>query len=102
MRFYVYIMASFSGTLYVGLTTDIERRAWEHRNRRTNGFTAKYNINRLVYYERYDLLLDAFARERQIKRWRRSKKVALIERKNPNWNDLAMTDEEFEREYLQW
>ena len=100
IRYYVYIMASLSRVLYVGTTRDVERRAWEHRNKKLGGFTARYNVNRLVYFERYDFADDAVARERQLKRWRRSKKVRLIEEMNPEWNDLALSDEEFEKQCL--
>jgi len=94
-------MASLSRVLYIGTTRDLERRAWEHRRKILRGFTARYNVNRLVYFERFDMADDAVARERQLKRWRRSKKIWLIERMNPEWNDLAMSDKEFEREYFE-
>ena len=88
---YVYIMASESGTLYVGVTSDISRRVWEHKNHiDPKSFTTKYNINRLVYYEEYDSIRDAIEREKQLKTWRRSKKEELIKRLNPGWVDLSL------------
>ncbi len=88
-EFYVYMVASQSRTLYIGVTNDLERRIWEHRTKVLGGFTAKYNIHRLVYVEIYPRIDDAIAREKQLKNWNRSKKVVLIERENPNWLDLS-------------
>ena len=88
-EYYVYIMASYRGTLYVGVTNDLTRRTYEHRNKLVPGFSAKYNVSKLVYYESTDDVTSAIAREKQIKAWRRNKKVALIENANPYWNDLA-------------
>jgi putative endonuclease len=87
--YYTYIMASKSRVLYVGVTNDLQRRVSEHRMRREGSFTARYNVNRLVYYENTHSILAAIAREEEFKRWRRSKKVALIESVNPTWADLA-------------
>ena len=78
-NYYVYILASKSRTLYTGITNDLERRVVEHRRKLVPGFTARYNINRLVYFEVFHDALDAIAREKQIKGWNRMKKVALIE-----------------------
>ena len=78
MSSYVYIMASRAKTLYIGVTNDIERRAWEHRSNTSAGFTKKYNVNRLVYYEDCESIQDAIQREKQLKGWLRRKKVALI------------------------
>ena len=89
MPSYVYIMASRTKTLYIGVTNDIERRAWEHKSRTLVGFTSRYNIDRLVYYEDYESIQDAIQREKQLKGWLRPKKVALIESANPEWDDLA-------------
>ncbi|MFZ1888422.1 MAG: GIY-YIG nuclease family protein [Candidatus Binataceae bacterium] len=86
---FVYILASASRTLYVGITNDLARRAQEHRDGRPTAFTAKYNIGRLVYFEEYDGPLAAIAREKEVKRWRRTKKIKLIESMNPKWTDLA-------------
>ncbi len=86
---YVYILASrIGGTLYVGSTNDLVRRVFEHRAKAAPGFTKKYGVTRLVYFEPYDDLEQAILRERQIKKWNRAWKVRLIEEKNPNWDDL--------------
>ena len=87
--YYVYIMASHRGTLYIGVTNDLTRRIYEHRNKLEPGFTAKYNVSKLVYFEPTVDVTSAIAREKEIKAWRRSKKVALLENANPYWNDLA-------------
>ena len=86
---YVYIMASRSGTLYIGVTSDIKRRVYEHRQHLIPGFTDKYNVDRLLYVERIDDPASALNREKQIKKWRREKKVMLIDSLNPEWNDLS-------------
>ena len=88
-QYYVYIMASHRGTLYTGVTNNLARRAYEHRNKLTGGFTAKYNVSKLVYYESTEDVTSAIGREKQIKAWRRSKRVALIEAANSYWIDLA-------------
>jgi putative endonuclease len=87
--YYVYIVASVSRTIYVGVTNDLARRMYEHRTKATDGFTAKYNVNRLVWFEGTGDVRAAIAREKQIKRYSRKKKMALIEAANPAWNDLA-------------
>lgn len=87
--YHVYIMGSKSGTLYVGLTNNIKRRVYEHKNHLIKGFTAKYNVERLLYVETTDDALTAIKREKQIKRWRREKKAKLIDSLNPNWDDLS-------------
>jgi putative endonuclease len=87
---WVYIMASRNRVLYVGVTRDLFRRWKLHRAREGAEFVAKYQVNRLVYIERADQLTDALRREKQLKRWRRSKKIALIEATNPGWQDLAI------------
>jgi putative endonuclease len=86
---YVYIATNKSRTLYIGLTNDLQRRMSEHKHRIGSKFAIKYNITRLVYYEAFDDIRDAIAREKQLKRWRREKKVWLIERENPDWKDLS-------------
>jgi putative endonuclease len=86
---YVYILASKSGVLYTGVTNHLTRRTIEHRQKRVEGFTKKYNVTRMVYWERYAEIGAPIAREKQIKGWLRSKKVALIESTNPGWIDLA-------------
>ena len=88
-NYYVYILASLSRTLYVGITRDLCRRVYQHREKLLGGFTAQYNVSRLVYYEHTTDVTAAIAREAQIKKWSRSKKVALIEGTNPGWTDLA-------------
>ena len=85
---YVYILASRFRTLYVGVTNDLDRRVLEHRERRPGTYTARYRINRLVYFEIYSHPADAIAREKQIKGWRRDRKELLIEAANPEWRDL--------------
>ena len=87
--YYVYILASRSRNLYIGVTGDLDRRIFEHKNRLVRGFTSQYNIHRLVYYEVYGNVTSAIAREKELKGWRREKKVVLIERENPTWNDLS-------------
>ena len=82
-------MASKSGTLYVGMTNDLERRVFQHKQKLIKGFTARYNINRLVYFELFNRPQEAIVREKQIKKWRRSKKIDLIESANPQWHDLS-------------
>ena len=85
----VYILASQrNGTLYVGVTSDLARRAWEHRSDTVAGFTQKYGVHTLVYVEFHDTMPDAILREKRIKQWRRAWKLALIERANPHWRDL--------------
>ena len=87
---WVYIMASRNRVLYIGVTRNLRRR-WEmHRKGEGSAFARKYQLNRLVFVERSTLLVDAIRREKQIKGWRRSKKVALIESVNPGWQDLAL------------
>jgi putative endonuclease len=87
--YYVYILTNRAGTLYIGVTNSIERRAYEHKTGFSPGFTQKYKLNRLVYYEAYGDIREAIAREKQLKGWVRRRKVALIESVNPLWIDLA-------------
>jgi putative endonuclease len=85
----VYIMASARrGTLYNGVTSDLIKRIYEHKNKITDGFTAKYNINNLVYFEQHENMEAAILREKKIKKWSRQFKYNLIEEKNPDWEDL--------------
>lgn len=88
-EYWTYIVASLSGTLYVGVTNHIERRIWEHKSGEFEGFASKYRCHRLVYYEGFDNVLKAIDREKQLKGWRREKKIVLIESRNPRWEDLA-------------
>ncbi len=88
-RYYVYILASLSGTLYIGITDDLERRMVEHKEGLIPGFTKQYGVHRLVYFEVYSDVRNAIRREKQLKGWRREKKIALIRSTNPSWKDLA-------------
>jgi len=88
--YYVYIMTNHSGTLYTGMTNDLEHRVYEHKHDLVPGFASKYNITKLVYYEEGEDIDAALAREKQIKGWLRAKKIALIESKNPEWKDLGL------------
>jgi putative endonuclease len=85
----VYILASKrNGTLYVGVTSDLKKRVWEHKNDLVEGFTKRYGVHQLVYYELHGEIVPAIRREKQIKKWNRSWKLELIERQNPDWGDL--------------
>jgi len=88
-QYYVYIMTNRSGTLYTGMTNDLRRRVWQHKHGTVPGFTHAYHIDRLLYYEVTTDVLSAIEREKQIKRWRRAKKVALVEQQNRDWHNLA-------------
>ena len=87
--YYVYLLSSLSRRLYTGVTNDLISRVWQHKNNVNNSFTSRYNIHRLVYYEEYEYVHDAIAREKQIKLWKRIKKEALIESANKSWRDLS-------------
>jgi len=88
-QYYVYIMTNKSRTLYTGVTNDLERRVYGHKQKLVPGFTRRYNIARLVYCEVTNDVQAAIAREKQIKGWRRARKIALIESANPRWRDLS-------------
>jgi len=88
-QYYVYIMASRSRTLYTGVTDDLVQRVFEHKDKLIEGFTKKYNVTNLVYYEVTDDIQAAIQREKQVKGWLRKKKIALIEAMNPEWKDLS-------------
>ena len=89
MSYYVYILASkIGGTLYIGVTNDLIRRVFEHKSKFVRGFTKKYDVVKLVYYEQYDDIENAIQREKRLKKWNRQWKIRLIEEKNPNWDDL--------------
>ena len=90
-----YIMGSLSGTLYIGVTGNLLKRVFEHKFHHHEGFTAKYGVERLLYWESYDDVYKAIGREKQLKGWSRAKKIALIESVNPHWLDLA-------REWYPW
>ena len=86
---YVYILASQrNGTLYIGVTSDLGKRVWEHKNDLVEGFTGKYGVHRLVYYELHGDMVSAITREKQLKKWRREWKLRLIEEHNAEWRDL--------------
>jgi putative endonuclease len=87
--YYVYILSSLSGTLYVGLTDDLRRRVRQHKEGVYDGFTKKYEVNRLMYFEVFRSSRVAEERERQIKKFRRQKKIALFAKTNPHWKDLS-------------
>ena len=109
MRTYaVYLLASGKhGTLYLGVTNDLPRRVWEHRTHQIKGFTATHNVTRLVWFDTFEDVGEAIAREKKLKKWRRAWKIALIEDRNRDWNDLypslfGLTPkqlEEFEHRY---
>lgn len=88
-EYFVYIMSSRSGTLCVGMTNSIYRRTLQHKTGEIEGFACKYHCNRLVYYESFDDVYRAIGREKELKGWLRIKKIALIESKNPRWEDFA-------------
>ena len=90
MSFFVYILASKpNGTLYVGVTNNLARRLLEHKAKLLPGFTRRYEVDQLVYFEAFETILEARAREHSLKHWRRAWKVALIEKLNPDWSDLT-------------
>ena len=87
----VYIMTNYSeATLYIGVTSNLEKRVWEHKNKVVKGFTNKYNINKLVYFELTDSIESAIKREKQLKRWHREWKLNLIKENNPDFKDLSL------------
>jgi len=88
--YYVYILTNKNNrVLYTGITCDLERRVWEHKTKSIRGFTARYNVNRLVYYETFDSAVEAIQREKQIKAGKRKAKIMLVKAANPEWKDLA-------------
>ena len=89
--FYVYILANrIGGTLYIGVTNDLVRRVFEHKSELMKGFTKKYDVHKLVYFEQFDDVENAIRREKRLKKWKRAWKVRLIEELNPNWDDLYL------------
>jgi putative endonuclease len=89
-RYYIYILSNQkNGTLYIGVTSNLIRRIREHKERKVEGFTKKYNIDKLIYYEVYGEVGMALYREKQLKKWKREWKLELIEKENPSWNDLS-------------
>src|SRR5260221_6383800 len=87
--FSIYIMSSWSGVLYIGVTSDLVQRVWQHKSKQFGGFTKRYNVTMLVYYEQTTDALATIAREKQLKVWTREKKRSLVQAKNPKWEDLA-------------
>ena len=86
---YVYILASKkNGTLYIGVTSNLIQRIWQHKNNQVEGFTGKYNVHCLVYFEQHEMMESAITREKQMKKWKRDWKIKLIEKDNPLWEDL--------------
>src|SRR5712692_5228832 len=94
-QYYVYIMSNRTHVLYIGVTNDLDHRVGQHQQGANPGFTQRYHLKRLVYFESYDKIADAISREKQLKGWRRSKKIALIESLNPRWSDRS-------REWFPW
>lgn len=89
MTYYVYLLASKKyGTLYLGVTNDLVRRVYEHKTKATPGFTSRYDVGKLVWFEIYEDAITAIAREKELKKWRRDWKIRLIEEQNPSWDDL--------------
>ena len=89
-QYYTYIMANKRNTvLYIGTSRNLEYRVWEHKHKIIQGFTSRYNITKLIYYEEFDMVMDAVAREKQLKNWHREWKINLIKSVNPDFNDLA-------------
>ncbi|WP_203258909.1 GIY-YIG nuclease family protein [Hyunsoonleella ulvae] len=89
-QYYLYILSNKkNGTLYIGVTNDLERRMFEHKNKLVEGFTSKYGLDKLMYFESYQYVNDAIKREKNMKKWKRQWKINLIEEENPNWNDLS-------------
>ena len=87
--YFVYILTNATGNvMYVGVTNDLQRRIYEHKNGFVDSFTSKYNVHKLVYFEQCGDIKDAIAREKQLKGWKREKKNALVEKENPDWNEL--------------
>lgn len=91
-QYYVYILRNKSGNFYIGITSDLVKRVWEHKNKVVDGFTKKYNIHLLIYYEIYDDPETAIAREKQLKKWSRKKKIWLITQTNPKFEELVTRD----------
>ena len=88
-KYYIYILTNYSKTLYTGMTNNLSRRIYEHKNKIIKGFTSRYKLNKLVYFEITNEVQTAILREKQIKGWLRKKKIDLIEKENPTWRDLS-------------
>ncbi|MEN8194110.1 MAG: GIY-YIG nuclease family protein [Bacteroidota bacterium] len=89
-NYFIYILSNNSKTLYIGVTNNLERRVYQHKNKLIDGFTKKYNLTKLVYYEICNDIKSAIAREKQLKNWHRQWKINLIEKNNPTWKDLSI------------
>jgi putative endonuclease len=89
-EYFVYIMTNRSGTLYTGITSDLKKRVWEHANKMIKGFTSKYNIDKLIYFEVFQDPNEAIKREKTLKGWKRNKKIELVKTKNPEFNKLEL------------
>jgi putative endonuclease len=87
-QYCIYITTNKSGTLYIGVTSNLKKRIWEHKNKVVGGFTKKYNADKLIYFEQTENVMSALEREKQLKKWSRKKKINLISNLNPNWKDL--------------
>ncbi|WP_298899109.1 GIY-YIG nuclease family protein [uncultured Psychroserpens sp.] len=89
-KYYLCILSNgYNGTLYIGVTNNLERRMFEHKNKLFEGFSKRYNLNRLIYFETFQYVNDAIKREKNMKKWKRQWKINLIEKENPKWNDLS-------------
>ena len=89
-QYYLYILTNkYNGTLYIGVTNNLERRMFEHKNKLVEGFTKRYNLSRLIYFETFPYVNDAIKREKNMKKWKRQWKIDLIEKENSKWNDLS-------------
>ena len=88
--YYIYILRNYSGNFYIGVTSNLSKRIWEHKNKFVKGFTEKYNIDKLIYYEMYYDPNTAITREKQLKNWNRKKKIDLIKRLNPKFEEIAI------------
>lgn len=87
-QYFVYILTNNSKALYIGFTSNLKNRIWEHKNKVIKGFTKKYNIDKIIYFEQTENVWSAIAREKQLKGWTRKKKIDLFEKENPEWRDL--------------
>lgn len=90
-QYCVYILSSISGVLYIGVTGDLKKRVYQHKHKAVDGFTKKYNVDKLVYFEQTEDVMSALEREKQLKKWTRIKKINLIEKMNQEWKDLYET-----------
>lgn len=91
-QFYVYILSNnSSNTLYIGISSNLQKRLWQHKNKLVEGFSKKYNLNKLVYYEIYEEVQQAITREKQLKKWKRCWKDDLVSKSNPTWVDLSVS-----------